>query len=68
MIDLVMSRKWLAAMRAKREGEREQALKLTRECTAGFVGICDLPGLAVIEEMLEIYPDVKVVLITRDPE
>ena len=54
-------------MRAKREGEREKALKLTRECTAGFVGICDLPGLAVIEEMLEIYPDVKVVLVTRDP-
>ncbi|KAK5994084.1 hypothetical protein PT974_07524 [Cladobotryum mycophilum] len=43
-------------------------LKLLREATAGFVAITDAPALQFIPELLEIYPDAKVVLVTRDPE
>lgn len=43
-------------------------LKLLREITTGFVGITDSPASMFIPELLEIYPDAKVVLNTRDPE
>lgn len=43
-------------------------MRLLREITAGFVGITDQPGILYIPELMELYPDVKVVLVTRDPE
>jgi hypothetical protein len=41
-------------------------MKHLREATAGFVAISDAPGLSFIRELLELYPDAKVVLVTRD--
>lgn len=55
-------------MRAVREGDRERALKGIREITAGFVGTVDMPSLAMLPELMELYPDPKVVMITQDPE
>ncbi|RYP49332.1 hypothetical protein DL768_004957 [Monosporascus sp. mg162] len=49
-------------------GDRPRMMRLLREITAGFVGITDQPGILYIPELMELYPDVKVVLVTRDPE
>ncbi|KYK59151.1 NAD dependent epimerase/dehydratase [Drechmeria coniospora] len=42
-------------------------MKLLREATAGFVGLTDAPGTMFLPELLELYPEAKVVLVTRDP-
>ncbi|KAJ1325765.1 Sulfotransferase domain-containing protein [Microdochium nivale] len=47
---------------------KPRLLYLLREITAGFVGITDCPGILFIPELMELYPDAKVVLVTRDPE
>lgn len=60
--------KWLQALKASHAGDRERALKYTREVTAGYVGTVDLPCIALLEEMMELYPDAKVLLVTRDPQ
>lgn len=36
--------------------------------TAGFVGVADMPTLDFIPELLELYPEAKVVLVEREPE
>lgn len=43
-------------------------MKLLREVTAGFVGITDCPGSMFVPELLQLYPNAKVVLVKRDPE
>jgi hypothetical protein len=43
-------------------------LKLVQKATAGFVATADLPPSDFMAEMMEIYPDAKVVLVNRDPE
>ena len=43
-------------------------MRLLHDITAGFVGITDQPGILYIPELMELYTDVKVVLVTRDPE
>lgn len=48
-------------------GDRERLLKTLREATAGFVGTADCPMFHFLPELLELYPDAKVVLVTRDP-
>ncbi|KAK8074219.1 hypothetical protein PG994_005118 [Apiospora phragmitis] len=62
------TRKWVAAYEARQRGDRQLCLKLLRELTRGYVGITDLPGINFIAELRELYPDAKVVLVTRDPE
>ncbi|CAJ2502250.1 Uu.00g096440.m01.CDS01 [Anthostomella pinea] len=52
----------------RRAGDRARMLKSLQACIAGFVGCADVPMLHFIPELLELYPDVKVVLVTRDPE
>ena len=59
---------WVKAYEAKRRGDKEQVLKYVREATKGFVGTTDMPTLDFIPEMLELYPDARVVLVGRDPE
>ncbi|KAH8586670.1 hypothetical protein B0O99DRAFT_678596 [Bisporella sp. PMI_857] len=61
-------KKWVHVYRAKRSGDKETLYKLLREVTAGFVAVADMPPLDFVEELMEIYPDAKVVLTTRDPE
>lgn len=62
------NRKWLEAYQARRDGDRARTLKVVRELTTGYVGITDVPGNNFIPELLELYPDARVVLVTRDPQ
>lgn len=39
-----------------------------RRITAGYVGIADAPAYILMPELMELYPDVRVVLVTRDRE
>ncbi|PNY26920.1 Uncharacterized protein TCAP_03149 [Tolypocladium capitatum] len=57
---------WCEIMRNR--NNKPVLMKLLREATAGFVGITDAPGIMFLPELLELYPDAKVVLITRDPD
>jgi len=43
-------------------------MKLLRELTTGFVGLTDTPNFDFIPELVELYPEAKVVLVTRDPD
>ncbi|KAL7941779.1 P-loop containing nucleoside triphosphate hydrolase protein [Trichoderma barbatum] len=43
-------------------------MKLLREATAGFVAVTDAPATVFIAELIELYPEAKVVLVTRDPD
>lgn len=43
-------------------------LKCVRKATAGFVGTADLPPSDFVPELMELYPDAKVVLVRRDPQ
>lgn len=43
-------------------------MKLLREATAGFVALTDAPTTMFIEELIELYPDAKVVNVVRDPD
>ncbi|KAI0022636.1 hypothetical protein F4780DRAFT_788212 [Xylariomycetidae sp. FL0641] len=62
------NRLWIKAYKAKDAGDRKAVLKHLRKVTAGFVGITDLPGLSFVSELMEIYPEAKVVLVRRNPE
>jgi hypothetical protein len=61
-------KKWVQAYAAKRAGDKARTLKLVRELMSGFVGCADMPPLDFLPELLELYPDAKVVLTTRDPD
>ncbi|RYO75788.1 hypothetical protein DL766_005762 [Monosporascus sp. MC13-8B] len=61
-------RAWIDAYKAKRRGDREETLKCVRRATAGFVGTTDLPTIDFIPELVELYPEAKVVLVSRNPE
>lgn len=58
---------WIKAYEARDTGDKETTLKLVREATAGFVGTADLPPSDFMPEMVELYPEAKVVLVRRDP-
>ncbi|KAI0202710.1 hypothetical protein F4808DRAFT_421080 [Astrocystis sublimbata] len=59
---------WIKAYEAREAGDKELTLKLVQKATAGFVGAADLPTSDFMPEMMELYPDAKVVLVGRDPE
>lgn len=59
---------WIKALEAKRLGDKERTLKLVREVMTGYVSFTDIPGILFVPELLELYPEAKVVLVTRDPE
>ncbi|KAI1135781.1 P-loop containing nucleoside triphosphate hydrolase protein [Hypoxylon sp. FL0543] len=59
---------WIKAYEAREAGDKDLTLKLVRKATAGFVATADLPPSDFMPEMMEIYPDAKVVLVRRDPE
>ncbi|KAF7528376.1 hypothetical protein G7054_g10182 [Neopestalotiopsis clavispora] len=61
-------KKWVLAYRAKRQGDTATLKKLLGELTAGFVAVTDMPPLDFIPELMDIYPEAKVVLTTRDPD
>ncbi|KAI1331105.1 hypothetical protein F5Y16DRAFT_408219 [Xylariaceae sp. FL0255] len=53
---------------ARRKGNKEKTLKLVRTATAGFDAVADAPPNDFIPELVELYPDSKVILVKRDPE
>jgi hypothetical protein len=61
-------KKWTELFRAKRDGDKDSVMALLRELMAGYVGTADAPPIMFIPELLEIYPEAKVVLNTRNPE
>lgn len=61
-------KKWVEAYNAKEAGDKERVLRLLRELTEGFVACTDAPPVHFVPELLEIYPDAKVILVTRDPQ
>ncbi len=65
---IAYTKKWVEAYKAKRSGDRARTCKLLRELMAGFVGCTDMPPIDFIPELMDVYPDAKVVLVTRDPE
>ncbi|KAK8083898.1 hypothetical protein PG996_002679 [Apiospora saccharicola] len=52
---------WIKAYEARESGNKEETLKLVRKATA------DLPPADFMAEMMELYPDAKVVHVRRDP-
>ncbi|RYC60241.1 hypothetical protein CHU98_g5967 [Xylaria longipes] len=56
----------IKAYEAREAGDKQETLKLVRKATAGFVGTADLPPADFMPEMIELYPDAKVVLVCRD--
>lgn len=48
--------------------DRELAMKYIKEATQGYVGQLDCPCIFLLPELVEVYPEAKVVLNTRDPE
>lgn len=48
--------------------DRDRALNLLSEFTRGCVASTDQPGCYLIEELLELYPDAKVICTTRERE
>lgn len=59
---------WIKAYEARNAGDTETTLKLVRKATAGFVGTADLPPSDFMPEMIQLYPEAKVILVKRDPE
>ncbi|KAJ3536361.1 hypothetical protein NM208_g6752 [Fusarium decemcellulare] len=59
---------WVKAYKARNAGDKELTLKYVRKATAGFVATADLPPSDFIPEMMELYPDAKVILVRRDPQ
>ncbi|TDZ28827.1 hypothetical protein C8035_v003952 [Colletotrichum spinosum] len=55
------------AYKAKKMGGKERLHALLEDIFAGFVGCTDMPPIDFIPELLEIYPDAKVILTVRDP-
>lgn len=53
---------------AKTSGDKEFVLKNVKELMDGFVGCTDLPGNVFVTELMEIYPDAKVICTVRDPD
>ncbi|KAK7984160.1 hypothetical protein PG989_011562 [Apiospora arundinis] len=42
--------------------------KLVREAVRGYAGLVDIPGVWFVPELVELFPEVRVVLNTREPE
>ena len=53
---------------AQHRGERQLALKLLKELSAGFVACSDSPFNHFLEELLELYPEAIVICVERDKE
>ena len=52
----------------KRKGQKEEVLKAVREGCRGYAAITDMPPIFLLPEILELYPDLKVILVLRDPQ
>lgn len=55
---------WSRVFAARKD--KPALLALLREATAGFVAVTDAPANCFVPELLELYPDARVVTVTRD--
>ncbi|RFU81558.1 nad dependent epimerase dehydratase [Trichoderma arundinaceum] len=61
-------KKWNLVYQHQRNGERKQLLAALEDVFAGFVGATDTTAFDFLPELMELYPDAKVVLVTRNQE
>jgi hypothetical protein len=59
---------WVEAFEARRNGDKQRLHKLLRKLMDGYAGCTDNVICLFVPELLELYPDAKVVLATRDPD
>lgn len=62
---------WIKVLRLfpfKDGADRSAALALIRQRLDGYAATTDAPGAGLIPELLELYPDAKVICTVRDPE
>ncbi|KAK7705535.1 hypothetical protein SLS64_007902 [Diaporthe eres] len=60
--------KWIEVYRQRDAGNRPALMKALREATRGFVGVTDVPAVDFVGELIELYPNVKVMGVRRDPD
>jgi hypothetical protein len=53
---------------AKTPEDKKYVLENVKELMDGYVGCTDLPANCLVEELMEIYPDAKVICTVRDPD
>ncbi|KAH8765239.1 hypothetical protein F5882DRAFT_383223 [Hyaloscypha sp. PMI_1271] len=66
--DDAYGRDFVKAFELRRNGEKAAELKLLKRLFEGYVGVADIPPVAFVEELLELYPKAKVVLVRRNPQ
>lgn len=62
---------WIKILRhwpAKNSSDKQLILNLLRERLDGFAAITDAPGSQLVPELMELYPDAKVICTIRDPD
>lgn len=64
-------RKWIDILRhtpCKNEEDRRVVKEGLREQLRGYVAVTDSPPINFVEELVQLYPDAKVVCTVRDPD
>jgi Sulfotransferase domain len=64
-------KQWIEVCRhtpCKSRTDRAFVMDNVEEILSGFVGCTDLPALAYVEELMEIFPNAKVICTVRDPD
>ncbi|KIY02278.1 uncharacterized protein Z520_02416 [Fonsecaea multimorphosa CBS 102226] len=64
-------KRWIEIIKhtpVKDEADRKALTEGVKEMLDGYVACTDLPSNAFVEELMEIYPDAKVICTVRDPE
>ncbi|KAF9893394.1 hypothetical protein FE257_011826 [Aspergillus nanangensis] len=59
---------WISILRDWLSNDKHQAQKTLHQILSGYAAIADAPGSQLIPELLELYPDAKVVCTVRDPD
>ncbi|PIG82151.1 NAD dependent epimerase/dehydratase [Aspergillus arachidicola] len=58
---------WICILRAWLGGDKPTVLSLIKDRLDGYAAITDAPGCQLLPELLELYPDAKVICTVRDP-
>lgn len=64
-------RKWIDILHrtpCRSDEDRRYVREALREHFKGYVAVTDSPLINFVEELLELYPDAKVIVTTRDPD
>ncbi|KAL4974587.1 P-loop containing nucleoside triphosphate hydrolase protein [Aspergillus desertorum] len=59
---------WIRILRAWIDGDRRTVLSLLKSRLTGYAAITDTPGCQLVPELLELYPDAKVICTVRDSD